>query len=62
GSDRTPVCASNAVLQLDARTYSTNQNTCYFNLANCDNKGLKVLHYGMCRRKEGGRRLRDAQA
>ncbi|KAL3664860.1 SPARC-related modular calcium-binding protein 1 [Phytophthora oleae] len=35
------VCASNGI------TYT---NRCYFNKANCDNKGLRVLHNGMCRR------------
>ncbi|KAK1946042.1 hypothetical protein P3T76_003090 [Phytophthora citrophthora] len=35
------VCASNGV---------TYVNKCYFNLANCDNKGMRVLHNGMCRR------------
>ncbi|EGZ08372.1 hypothetical protein PHYSODRAFT_526934, partial [Phytophthora sojae] len=46
------VCGSNGV---------TYENICYFNLANCDNKGMTVLHNGMCRRDEG-RHLRDAQA
>ncbi|KAK1931936.1 hypothetical protein P3T76_012436 [Phytophthora citrophthora] len=32
------VCASNGV---------TYENKCYFNLANCDNKGMRVLHNGM---------------
>eukprot|EP00644_Phytophthora_capsici_P015217 jgi/Phyca11/130824/e_gw1.98.123.1 len=35
------VCASNGV------TYA---NSCEFNKANCDNKGMRVLHNGMCRR------------
>ncbi|EGZ08382.1 Kazal-like serine protease inhibitor domain-containing protein [Phytophthora sojae] len=47
------VCASNGV---------TYQNGCEFNKANCDNKGMRILHEGMCSRSEGGRRLRNAQA
>eukprot|EP00644_Phytophthora_capsici_P009108 jgi/Phyca11/102379/e_gw1.6.420.1 len=35
------VCASNGV---------TYDNICYFNRANCDNKGMRVLHNGMCKR------------
>ncbi|KAG1703450.1 hypothetical protein DVH05_007398 [Phytophthora capsici] len=35
------VCASDGV---------TYKNRCYFNKANCDDKGMRVLHNGMCRR------------
>ncbi|EGZ08403.1 Kazal-like serine protease inhibitor domain-containing protein [Phytophthora sojae] len=51
--DNTEVCASNGV---------TYKNSCEFSKANCDNKGMRVLHQGMCNRSEGGRRLRDVEA
>ncbi|EGZ08375.1 Kazal-like serine protease inhibitor domain-containing protein, partial [Phytophthora sojae] len=38
------VCASNGV---------TYENGCYFDKAN--NKGMRILHEGMCSRSEGGR-------
>ncbi|KAJ8534992.1 hypothetical protein ON010_g13745 [Phytophthora cinnamomi] len=52
GHDTTKVCGSDGV---------TYDNKCEFFKADCDNKGLRVLHNGMCSRSEGGRRLRDAQ-
>eukprot|EP00644_Phytophthora_capsici_P010147 jgi/Phyca11/509064/fgenesh2_kg.PHYCAscaffold_41_\ len=40
--DTTMVCASNGV---------TYENRCYFDKANCDNKGWRVLHNGRCARR-----------
>eukprot|EP00644_Phytophthora_capsici_P010655 jgi/Phyca11/104537/e_gw1.9.957.1 len=41
GTQGPQVCGSDGV---------TYENKCFFNLANCDNKGMRVLHNGMCRR------------